>query len=244
MPNPMSPSRPFVGWGDTQNAFLNPVTSHFKIRYQLRNADARRLWVEKAAEGLIVEGKILGKQKEAEWMAEQLLQVKQATGKEVWEVCARLYTMESFLYKKMNEIMHLSGEEKHAHLLQSKLPTFGAFAPLFRGLIQHTNKKMTIYRGSELAYHIIKQYTYLGGDRFFPAFTSTSRSRTKAAAFGNVLFEIQIAEVVDVSQCSAYPDEEEVLLPPHFMFNVQSCTFDDIQGKWIIRLRSCNVRLC
>ncbi|CAM4853695.1 unnamed protein product [Rotaria socialis] len=244
MPNPTSPSRSFVGWGDIQNDFLNAVTSHFKIRYQLRNAAARRLWVEKAAEGLIVEGKIIGKQKEAEWMAEQLLQVKEATGKEIWEVCARLYTMESFLYKKMNEIMRLSGEKKHTHLLQSKVPTFGPFALLLRGLTQHANKKITVYRGSELTRDIIEQYTYLGGDRFFPAFTSTSRSRIKAAEFGNVLFEIQIAEVVDVSQCSAYPDEEEVLLPPHFMFNVQSCTFDDIRGKWIIRLRSCNVRLC
>lgn len=63
--------------------------------------------VEKAACGVIVEGKLVGKKQEAMWMAEQLRKVKRKSMKEVGECCVRLYTLESFLYQKLNETMRL-----------------------------------------------------------------------------------------------------------------------------------------
>lgn len=41
-------------------------------------------------------------------MVEQPLKVKERTREETFLICARLYTMDSFLYKKMNEFMRLT----------------------------------------------------------------------------------------------------------------------------------------
>ena len=61
--------------------------------------------VERAASGIEQEGMKLGKQKEAEWMANELRKVKHKGKKEISECCVKLYTMESFLYKLINKVM-------------------------------------------------------------------------------------------------------------------------------------------
>ncbi|CAF1107407.1 unnamed protein product [Didymodactylos carnosus] len=238
MPNPLSLSRPFTEGGDWEVNFIRAVEDYFSIV----PADDHHILVEKAAEGLISEGKKVGKQREAEWMAQELLNVKDKKKEEVYPVCVRLYTMESFLYKKMNETMRSVGDEKHIDFLQSKVPTFGPFAYLLYKLLVYDKKWWTVYRGAQLSDDMIEQYKdSIGKYRAFPAFTSTSRSRAKAEQFGNVLFEIQARNVgADVSSYSVYPNEEEVLLPPYFNFCVRSCSllFDrnKRQNKWIICL--------
>ncbi|CAF1209286.1 unnamed protein product [Rotaria sordida] len=71
MPNPVAPSAPFR---DPQLGFLYATRKYFNIR---RDPDddygTRRMLIERAAEGFIIEGKKLGKQKEGEWLARQLL---------------------------------------------------------------------------------------------------------------------------------------------------------------------------
>jgi hypothetical protein len=256
MPSSLLPLSPF-GDGDLYfSAFVRATVKHFKVSTYIdthRPFDddfVREMMVEKAAEGLIIEGKKIGKQKEGEWMARQLLCAKHETQKVIWERCAQLYCMESFLYKKMNEIMRLVGEKEHEALWKSKVPTFGPFAFLLSILKKNRkelSKSIIVYRGANLSDEHIDKYknahmwltdTYETSITYnFPAFTSTSRNRSKAEQFGNVLFIIKLNQDdgCDVSTYSDY-DEEEVLLHPNFTYCIKSCTFDSTKQKWIINL--------
>lgn len=49
--------------------------------------------VERAARGIIEEGKFEGLPKEAEWMAKHLLEMKHGTRKQIWHRCVYLYTL-------------------------------------------------------------------------------------------------------------------------------------------------------
>ena len=241
MPNPMNPWTPFSE-SDRPLGFVGEILQYFKLfdDSNLREPANRRLFVEKAAEGFIIEGKLVGKQKEAEWMARQLLKVKEATDEDIWQCCVHLYTMESFLYKEMNEYMRLGGGEQHQELWRSKIATFGPFAYLLSVLtFDRSYSKITVYRGANLADDLIEQYGH-NLDRYvnFPAFTSTSRNQKKAEQFGNVLFIMDISSLdgSDVSPYSDYPNEEETLVKPDFAFCIQSCRLDKVKKKWIIHL--------
>ncbi|CAF1287970.1 unnamed protein product [Rotaria magnacalcarata] len=236
----------------TSQRFFVPLDNTFDL--DTENETARRILVNKAAEGIIIEGKMIGKRREAEWIAEQLLKVREGTESQVWQCCVRLYSMESFLYKKMNEYMRLVGDTKHEALWRGKVPTYGPFAYLlFSTRHDYSGGLRTVYRGTNLPSDLIEQYqkncihfsrSYTYDDLFgfrinFPAFTSTSENRAKAEAFGNVLFVIEISssDGVNISSYSDY-DEEEILLDPTFVFWITSCTHDDTKNKWIIHLHS------
>ncbi|CAF3701168.1 unnamed protein product [Rotaria socialis] len=246
MPNPVNPSRPFSDWDSSSSFnFMVAVQKYFDLEHRrgLHDAEVRQWFVDKAAEGFIMEGKRVSKTKEANWMAKELLKTKYADQVQVWNCCVRLYCMESFLYKKLNEAMRLSGDEEHEELLMSRVPTFGPFVYLLQRLEHdHEGKDQTVYRGANLSEDQIEQYRQLSLDpyniAYFPAFTSTSRNRKKAEEFGNVLFIIDIFEKdgEDVSLYSNYPSEEEQLLDPRFRFSVHSCIFDEIDNKWEIYL--------
>ncbi|CAF2028788.1 unnamed protein product [Rotaria magnacalcarata] len=252
MPNPILPSQPFTD-ARHRSSFLDAAGQYFNltIGYDLT---VLAMLVEKAAEGIIVEARKVGKEKEGQWMAAQLLKVKSGRYKDVAECCARLYCMESFLYKTLNEIMRLGMDEQHQALWRSKLPTLGPFTCLLFNLQQNLSlptaaKTMTVYRGANFSQDLIEQYRRISalpeanrGSCQFTAFTSTSRNREKAQQFGNVLFVIEISEAdgCDVSSYSEF-NEEEHLLNPHFYFFIQSCIFDDQINKWIIKLRSLNI---
>ncbi|CAF1087378.1 unnamed protein product [Didymodactylos carnosus] len=227
-----------------KRSFIRTLLIHFNISHnQLRrNASTRRIMIEKAAEGLIVEGKNVGKQREGEWMAEQLLSVKEGAAEEVWKMSAHLYSLDSYLYRKLNELMRLVGDEEHARYVQSKMYTLGPFTLLLERLMQRNKKAMTVYRSAELSDDLIEQFRQSSGShekRLFSAFTSTSRSKNVAEFYGgNVIFAIKIFKNgADISQYSAFPQEEEVLLEASFWFVIQSCTFDKTTNKWFIRLK-------
>jgi hypothetical protein len=201
--------------------------------------------VEKAADGVIIEGIKVGKQREAEWIAKQLLEVKDSNEEEVGKCCARLYCMETFLYKKLNETMRLYGDPQHETLVNSKIPTFGPFAWFLCGLPQTgTRSNMTVFRGAQLPNGLIEQYRNCSSNErvLFPAYTSTSRNRSKAEfVAGNVLFVIDIYETDLTWNLSPYSvfDEEEQLLHSNYQFRIESCAFEQCTNKWIIHLRSC-----
>ncbi|CAF1437448.1 unnamed protein product [Adineta ricciae] len=224
------------------------------------DSTGRRTLIEKAAQGLIVEGEKVGKRREAEWMAQQLLNVKNETREIVWQCCARLYTTESFLYKKLNEVMRLVKDDSHEELWErqlwkSKLATFGPFAHLLVKMkrersLHHVSKRTTVYRGANLPDHLIEQYQSsvkhilrekgCYSYKLYIAFTSTSRNRAQAELIGNVLFVIDVDEVLDGTDIAPYSvfDEEEYLLDPHFNFEIESYNFDKATNKSIIFLTS------
>ena len=241
MSNPTNPSISFAE-SISCMGFVNEVLHRFNLLddTSLREVTNRNMLVEKAVEGLIIEGKLAGKQQEAEWMAQQLANMNGGTEEDIWKCCARLYTMESFLYKKMNEYMRLGGDSEHRELWRSKMSTLGPFAYLLSILaIDRNYKKITVYRGASLTDDMIEQYRR-NVDRYvnFPAFTSASRNRKKAEQFGNALFVMDISSLhgSDVSPYSYYPDEEETLIKPDFVFYIESCMLNKTLNKWIIHL--------
>lgn len=234
--NPIHPATPFAD----QRALLSFNNEFYKIYdiiedTSLNKPETRRMMVEKAAEGIITEGKLVGKQKEAEWMAQELLKAKNSTDKELWEVCAHLYTMESFLYKKMNEYMRLCGDKSQLDVWKRKIATFGPLAYLISMLTYNPDyKKLYVYRGANLSDDLIQKYRdNIGAYMMFPACTSTSRNKAVAEQFGNVLFVLHVSTMdgFDVSPYSDFPEEEEMLLKSDYAFYIRSCTFDNNKKK-------------
>ncbi|CAF1302510.1 unnamed protein product [Rotaria sordida] len=253
MPDPVLLSQSFTD-ARHRASFLDTAGQFFNLSVATpSNGIPQDTLVERAAEDIVIEAREVRKEKEGKWMAEQLLKVKDKNLHEIAKCCARLYCMESFLYKKMNEIMRIGIDETYQALWQNKLSTFGPFAILLfnsqRTLaLPAAAKNTTVYCGVNLSSEQIEQYRRITSlpeanrkcDQF-RAFTSTSRNKEKAQEFGNVLFVIEIAEVdgCDVSLYSEF-DEEEYLLEPRFYFSIKSCLFDNTINKWITILRPLN----
>lgn len=141
--------------------------------------------------------------------------------------------------------MRLEGDEEHEMVWKSKVTAFGPFSLLLYYLGEYTDGEITVYRGCNLSDDLIKKYQEeMINDPeslvVFPAFTSTSKNRSKAERFGNVLFVIDIDCHYDGSDISPYSryDEEEYVLAPYFAFFIRSCKFMENEHKWIIHLRS------
>ena len=106
--------------------------------------------VDKAAEGIIKEGKDIGVEKQALKMASMLREKKHQGIEEVWKCCAYLYSMESFLYKTINTTMRLVGDQEHNDAWKSKVPTLGPFYLLLWDDPLNTKLQFgkTLYRGA------------------------------------------------------------------------------------------------
>jgi hypothetical protein len=76
MPNPIHPSAPFA-----EHRFVGEIFKMFDVHDSTVLAEPanRRKMIKKAAEGIITEGKLVGKEKEAQWMAQQLLNIIDGT---------------------------------------------------------------------------------------------------------------------------------------------------------------------
>lgn len=199
--------------------------------------------VEKAARGIVEEGKHLKKQREGEKLAKMLREKKYSPMKEVWKCCVYLYSLESFLYKTLNAAMRLVGDEDHENVWRSKIQTLGPFCLLLWDdpINVKGREDGELYRGAELTPEQIDVYVKMvnkwkGGS--FQAFSSCSRNRQKAEEFGNSLFIMKIkgAFIADLSQLSEYPNEEEELITPGVYFQVTQVKFDRKRKKHYIYL--------
>ncbi len=200
--------------------------------------------VEKAAHGIIKEGKHIRKQREAEEMANNLLERKNKGVEEVWRCCAYLYSLESFLYQTLNAAMRLVGNKDDEQVWRSKVRTLGPFCLLLWD--DPFNKKVkgdiTLYRGANLKPEHIHTYKEMAKNQHeygsFQGFSSCSRNRSKAEEFGNVLFIMKVlfAFIADLSELSEYPHEEEELVTPGVSFRVERVEFDPEKDKHFIYL--------
>jgi hypothetical protein len=251
MPNPVAPDRPFGGQYGFISPFIKEVVKDLNLtKEQLpsKNEKVVPMIVEKAALGIIEEGKLIGKQREAEKIAMHLMKKEKAGMKEVWKCCAYLYSLESFLYKKSNEIMRLIGSEQHEQVWRSKIRTLGPFClllwdnPFSRKL---TKPGTILYRGATLSKDLITSFEDdCSKDpkpwRSFQAFTSCTRNRSVAEHFNeaNVLFimKIRLAFTVDLTELSEYSHEEEELLFPGVSFTIDQVEFDNEKNKHLIYL--------
>ncbi|CAF4831885.1 unnamed protein product, partial [Rotaria sp. Silwood2] len=196
--------------------------------------------VEEAAQGIIAEGEKLDCIAEARWLAEKLRSVKSQSKPEIQKMSLKLYTFESFLYKRLNTA--LRNKEKTAiatlgpfcYLIWSTLLPFGFEEKNFSGVV---------YRGMTLDQSQIQSYMNVAGNNQWYSwlcFSSTSKNRLKAEQFGNTLFIIDnetAREGVDISSISAFPDEEEVLLQASTTFQVVKVTYSDVKKKYEVHLK-------
>ncbi|CAF1407575.1 unnamed protein product [Didymodactylos carnosus] len=202
-------SRTFTDdWGKEAYIFL----SQWKEDKELSDAEI----VEQAANGIIIEGKKLGQHSDSQYLARQLIAVKNKTREKIYKCCIQLYTIECFLYKLINKALR-----------ETDTSTINTLAPfcyiLFRSWLKTDTKHAAeLYRGVKFDQNTLNSYAEATGqDRCWNGFTSTSKNRTKAQNFGNTLFIIDATENggLDVSHLSHY-DEEEVILPPATPFKI------------------------
>jgi len=246
---PISPKRPFGGLYGWFSPFVREAAKHLNITKAQLPSKYKRvipMIVEKATVGIIEEGKKIGKQREAEQMAKMLREKKHAEMKEVWECCAYLYTMESFLYKRINETMRLIGDKEYEQDWRDKARTLGPFCLLLwdnPSSDQTTKRGTKLYRGANLSNELISTFKDDCSKedkpvRSFQSFTSCSRNRDKAELFGNVLFIMTVRHAfsVDLKSFSQYPGEEEELVSPGVCFTVDRVEFDKHKKKYVIYL--------
>ena len=244
---PVSTGRSFGG----QYGWVSPFISEFRRSLKLEpeqlpstQPDLIPMLVDKAAEGIIEEGKRIRKKEEALKMASMLLEKKHQGIEEVWKCCAYLYSLESFLYKTINTTMRLVGDKEHNDAWKSKIPTLGPFCLLLWDDPLNTKAKTDkiVYRGANLNPDQIAKYEGMANDKnkygSFQAFTSCSRNRKKAEKFGNALFimELVVAFTADLEKFTEYPSEEEELVTPGVCFRVKKVEYDDKNKKHLIYL--------
>ncbi|CAF4976656.1 unnamed protein product, partial [Rotaria sp. Silwood1] len=245
---PVGKGRSFGGQYGWVSPFVIEVRRHLKLEpddLPSKKPNMIPMLIEKAARGIIEEGKHIGKEREAEKLAKMLREKKNAGMEEVWKCCAYLYTLESFLYKTLNAAMRLVGDSEHEQVWRSKVRTLGPFCLLLWDDPFNTKltTEKTLYRGAELNKEQIASYEEMAKDdkayRSFQAYTSTSRNREKAEKFGNTLFimEVLIAFIADLSLLSEYANEEEELVTPGVCFRVKSVKFDRKTNKHLIHLQ-------
>jgi hypothetical protein len=248
MPDPIAPKRPFGGEYGWISPFIKEVRKSLNLTTdQSPSQDSKivSMVVEKTALGIIQEGKLLGKLHEAEKMADLLREQQNQGINEIWKCCARLYSMESFLYRTLNESMRVIGSEEQEHLWRSKVGTLGPFCFLLWDcpFKNRLTKDIVLYRGAQLTPEQINTYQNMCDlpheYRSFQAFTSCSRNRSQAEKFGSVLFimEIQRAFTVDLTPISEFPGEEEELIIPGVCFNVRQMDFDKDKNKHLFYLK-------
>ncbi|CAF3801299.1 unnamed protein product, partial [Rotaria sp. Silwood1] len=227
---PVSVGRSFGGQYGWVSPFVIEVRRDLKLEpndLPSKKPNMIPMLTEKAARGIIEEGKHIRKQREAEKLAKMLREKKNAGMEEVWKRCAYLYTLESFLYQTLNAAMRLVGDKEHEQVWRSKVRTLGPFCLLLWD--DPFNQKLTIektlYRGAKLTKEQIAGYEDMAKNKeacgSFQAYTSCSRSIDVAKLFsGNVLFimEVVYAFIADLSPLSAYSDEEEELITPGVCF--------------------------
>lgn len=195
--------------------------------------------IEACAQGIVREAALHDSHSktEAAYMAEK---IRQCTGKsrvEVSKQCIYFYTKDSFLYYVLNKALR---EQDY-----SKLESLGPLCYLIRNYSRLSQDYIgTVYRGIELKSTEIEAYKQHRGQwKTWPAYTSTSKDREMAEAFGNTLFIIEITDIklsspraYDIAHLSHYPSEKEVLIPAGVSFQILNVEQDASQ-KYIIYVK-------
>lgn len=193
--------------------------------------------LELAAKGIVYEAPRAGhKLLDAEWVATKLRSMKNLTKGLISIGCIKLYTMESFLYQFVNQILRDND--------QSKLDTIGPFCYLlfhtrFDESLQDHLYWGIVYRGIELdAKSIDACRQAIGQWKCWFHFSSTSKICSVAERFGNTVFIIDVRlqrGALLLGELSSYPMEDEVLLPAGSQIRIDSVDYDDEKKKHYIR---------
>lgn len=189
--------------------------------------------VDAAIQGIEQEGlRKVEFKKEATEICDELRKVRNCGNKLDIKKCAvRLYTGNGMLPSLVNKALR----EDNRRVYQNSL---GPFCYLIYSYLSLRDSfdiypyRGTVYRGARLQPGMIgrfqKKMKEKKGSLTWVSFTSTTKNRMVADIFsGNTLFEILLSDDdyftsqgIDISHLSKMPDEEEVLLPPGFQFDI------------------------
>ncbi|CAF3923306.1 unnamed protein product [Adineta steineri] len=198
--------------------------------------------VRKAIEGIMTEGRLIGKEIEASYLVRKLEPCKRLLIKDISKICVHLFTRASFLYRVVNTALRNSD--------LSKIDTLGPYCYLLRAYIRSAGTEYNgyLYRGCNLAEEQVSQYRNAVSTKEWKtwrSFTSTSKNQQVVEIFGeNTLFIINVKEIgissnraFNIQHISQFPDEEEVLLPAGVLFQIVDVQKDEKTKKWIIHLQ-------
>jgi hypothetical protein len=237
---------------------LGNFSLFFHVQYVKNSGKTIGDITEDAARGIVEEGTLINKKKEAEWLADKLLGVKHyhnnviLTGPadrisdEIGQTCVYLYSKESFWYKLINKILR-----NLSTISLDQVKTIGPFCYLLNRYLclNRSNPVLTVYRGLTLTDEQRQEFMKENNEELvFTAFTSTSKNRLKAERFGNTLLIIDLDVKyytgdnvfcgAYVSPFSAVPNEEEFLMYVGTRFHFVRNEYDNINKKHIIYLKA------
>ena len=204
--------------------------------------------LKEAAEGMIKEGTVLGKEKEARYLADRLEHIQvfaknlvpyELIPSEIGDVLVNIYTKDSFWFKLINQVAR-----NIRVITPDKVATIGPFCYL---LYQYLLSKdeisnfSVVYRGIQLTDE--ERLNFMQPDVIFSSFTSTSKNQNLAEWFGNTLLIIELSQSKnscgnDISEISNFPEEEEFLICPGSYFNFVKYEYDECKGKHICYLKA------
>jgi hypothetical protein len=177
------------------------------------------------------------------------------------DCCAKLYTKDCYIYRVVNAALRGNDQTKvytlgpYSYLLFNyigrRFKGHFSIADRLRGVFK-SNKihSMILYRGDRDSASTVEEYRRAAGDnsKYFKwlPFVSTSRDRAQAEKFlrGGVLYIIEMRyysfnedQFTDISICSDFPTEEEILLLPGVIFQVNKLEFDHEKGIQLIYIK-------
>ncbi|CAF4763851.1 unnamed protein product [Rotaria magnacalcarata] len=204
---PEEPLKSFANHGKEADLY----TSWFIKYYEIADTGYKNLYpiAELAAQGILIEGKLLNQEFDAHQTGDELECSK--SDEEIKRCAARLYSVESFLHKLLNQTLINEG--------MSKIETLGPLCHLLNANMycDVSDKEQIVYRGANLTDGILEEYkNAIHTTIQWLSFTSTSKVRQVSENFGNTLFIIRLHEKnvqsqFDLSSVSYYPEEQEVL---------------------------------
>jgi hypothetical protein len=173
----------------------------------------------------------------------ELLKLIHTSPETVCHGCARLYTMETFIYNQLNKFL------READV--TKIGMYGPFVRLLYFYFNHPSSmgvdSIKVYRAMNLKPPMIDAYKEAAKHNKsfrWASFSSTSKN-LKFAEFwdANTTFIMQLNKIsseekkaIDISFYSQFPEEEEVLLKAGIEFTVKKVDYDDRNKKHYIYL--------
>ncbi|CAF1468906.1 unnamed protein product [Didymodactylos carnosus] len=222
-----------------------------------------------AVTGIEAEGKEINQLDQAKEICDYLSRIKQpvtANPSDIGRCCVYLYTKDTFLYKRTNELLRQERNNAPGDILIERLAPYCALLSSYlqmqfindgtfvqeENLRLYTSKHMKyIYRGSNLSQEMIEQYKQNIGKRIsWPAFSSMSKSRRVAELFGNTLFMVDASVIksistdylADIEKISAFPEEQEVLLTAGINLEIRDVKEEECEKYTILVYLSENHR--
>ncbi|CAF1386150.1 unnamed protein product [Rotaria sordida] len=212
-----------------------------------RSDAVEKLNIDNELQSLIIaleeEGITHGKCTQSEILVNGLRTLIGKAPDEVGQGCLRLYSMDTFLYPQLNQFLREGNFRK--------INTHGPFVQLLFFYFNHPSSikvhSIEVYRGMNLSSMMIHAYEKAAKCQIsfrWTDFSSTSKNREFAEFFDtNTLFIIQLKKIyfsetraIDISICSQFPEEEEVLLKAGVEFTVESVRYDDKKKKHYVYL--------